>query len=123
SDKRFLLLRAGIARPILRERLEKGGATEVRDVATYETRPATSLPAELTEALDARRVNWITFTSSSTARNFASLLGERWRDRLDGVKIASIGPITSETLRELGRSPDVEATTFNVEGLVDALCA
>src|SRR5581483_6155732 len=74
SGKRFLLLRTDIARPILREKLQLGGAAEVRDVPIYETRPATSLPPQLITALAEHRIDWITFTSSSTAKNFVALL-------------------------------------------------
>ncbi len=121
SGKRFLLLRADIARPLLRERLKDGGAVEVRDVPIYETKSTAALPTELIEALAAREVHWITFTSSSTVRNFVSLLGENYLDRMNGVKIASIGPITSQTLRELRLAPTVEAKTFDLGGLVAAL--
>jgi uroporphyrinogen III methyltransferase / synthase len=119
--QKFLLLRADIARPILRERLQQDGAAEVRDVAVYETRPAQSLPPALLEALAAREVTWVTFTSSSTARNFAALLGDDYRAKLGGVRIASIGPVTTATLRELGLEPTVQAETFNIEGLVESL--
>ncbi|MGH7213664.1 MAG: uroporphyrinogen-III C-methyltransferase [Tepidisphaeraceae bacterium] len=121
AGKRFLLLRADIARPVLRERLEAGGAVEVRDVAIYETKPAKELPPGLIEALDDRRVTWVTFTSSSTARNFAALLGPTCRDRLRNVNLASIGPVTTTTLRELGLEPTAQADTFNLEGLIDAM--
>jgi uroporphyrinogen III methyltransferase/synthase len=119
--KRFLLLRADIARPILRERLEKGGAAEVKDVAVYETKSAASLPAAVTEALGEGRVDWVTFTSSSTVRNLVSLLGEGHRDKLARVKIASIGPITTQTLRELGLTPTVIAEQSNIDALVEAI--
>ncbi len=121
AGKRFLLLRADIARPILREKLQQAHAAEVRDVPIYETRPAASLPQNLLDALDAKSVHWITFTSSSTAKNFTTLLGGDFRDKLKGVKIASIGPITTATLRELGLEPDAQAETFNVGGLVRAI--
>jgi uroporphyrinogen III methyltransferase/synthase len=121
TGKRFLLLRADIARPILRERLEQAGATEVRDVAIYETRLAGSLPAELLQALDARQVNWVTFTSSSTAKNFLALLGDDYRRRLEGVHLASIGPITTNALRESGLEPTVQAETYNIAGLLEAI--
>jgi uroporphyrinogen III methyltransferase/synthase len=120
-DKRFLLLRADIARPVLRERLRQDGAGEVRDVAIYETRPAEGLPPQLLEALTRREVQWVTFTSSSTATNFVRLLGEGYGELLAGVRIASIGPVTSHTLRELGLQPTVEADTFNIDGLVAAM--
>ena len=96
-------------------------AAAVRDVAIYETRRAAALPPELLDALEAGRLSWITFTSSSTARNLAALLGEGYRERLANVKLASIGPITTATLRELGLEPHVQAETFNVEGLVAAI--
>ena len=118
---RFLLLRADIARPVLRERLRHDGAAEVRDVAVYETKRAGSLPEPLLDALAAAELTWVTFTSSSTARNFTELLGPDYRGRLAGVKLASIGPVTTATLRELGLEPTVQADTFNVDGLVAAM--
>ena len=121
KGNKFLLLRADIARPVLRERLVRDGAAEVRDVAIYETEPAASLPEPLLDALAAGELTWVTFTSSSTARNFADLLGPNYRDRIRGVKLASIGPITTATLRELGLEPTVQADRFNLDGLVDAI--
>jgi uroporphyrinogen III methyltransferase/synthase len=121
AGKRFLLLRADIGRPILVERLKKGGAARVDDVAIYETRIAKALPDELLEALENRRANWVTFTSSSTAKNLAALLGPDYRAKLAGVRIASIGPVTSATLKELGLEPTVVASTSNIDGLVEAI--
>jgi uroporphyrinogen III methyltransferase/synthase len=121
AGKKFLLLRADIARPVLRERLTHAGAAQVKDVAIYETHPAKDLPPGLVEALAAGNINWITFSSSSTARNFVSLLGAENRSLLSRVKLASIGPVTSATLRELGLEPAVEAKTFNIDGLVQAI--
>jgi uroporphyrinogen III methyltransferase/synthase len=122
AGRRFLLLRADIARPILRQRLEQAGAAEVRDVAIYQTRQARSLPPLLLQALSQRQVHWISFTSSSTVRNFVELLGQDYLRLLAGVKIASIGPITTSTLRELGLTPTVQAEQFTVSGLVQAMC-
>jgi uroporphyrinogen III methyltransferase/synthase len=119
KGKRVLMLRADIARPLLREKLQEAGA-EVHDLCVYETRPAQSLPPEVWVALKQGRIDWVTFTSSSTARNFVRLLDDQ-RDLLAGVRIASIGPITSQTVRELGFSPAVEAEVFNIAGLVEAL--
>ncbi|HEY1339275.1 MAG TPA: uroporphyrinogen-III C-methyltransferase [Bryobacteraceae bacterium] len=123
AGKRFLLLRADIARPMLRERLQQGGAAKVLDLPVYETKVAAALPDELVEALDAGRVSWVTFTSSSTARNFVTLLGADYRERLRNVRLASIGPITTQTLKDLGLEPAVQADQFNIEGLVSALRA
>jgi uroporphyrinogen III methyltransferase/synthase len=121
AGKRFLLLRADIARPILREHLEQGGAAEVRDVAVYETKTAAGLPPELLDALRENRVDWITFTSSSTAANFVKLLGQDYRTQIQNVRLASIGPITTQTLQQFGLTPAVEARAFNLDGLVNAI--
>jgi uroporphyrinogen III methyltransferase / synthase len=121
AGRRFMLLRADIARPLLRERLLAGGAAEVVDVPVYETVSVPSLPADLLEALKGRLVQWITFTSSSTARNFFELLGSGAAEAMADVKIASIGPITSKTIRECIFEPTVEARTFTIAGLVEAI--
>lgn len=121
AGKRFLLLRADIARPVVRQRLEAAGAQEVRDVAIYDTRPTTALPAAVVAAMDAERVDWITFTSSSTATNLVALLGPTYREQLDGVRLASIGPVTTATMRELGLEPDVTASDSTIDGLVTAI--
>ncbi|QOV87306.1 uroporphyrinogen-III C-methyltransferase [Humisphaera borealis] len=121
KGKRHLLLRADIARPVLRQRLSADGSLEVSDVAVYETRPAAALPPTLIDALAAGDVQWVTFTSSSTAKNFVALLGDDYKAKLAGVKIASIGPITTATLKDLGLEPTVQAETFNLQGLLSAL--
>jgi uroporphyrinogen III methyltransferase/synthase len=120
---RFLLLRADIARPVLNDLLVREGAAEVVDLPIYATKIVDALPPALLEALDAGEVHWITFTSSSTAKNFATLLGPDYRGRLKNVRIASIGPITTQTLKELGVEPTVQADQFNIEGLVSAIRA
>lgn len=121
AGKRFLLLRADIARPILRQRLEAGGAAEVKDIPVYETRTAEALPPAMLAALEAGEVGWVTFTSSSTARNFVTLLGPDYKQKLANIKLASIGPITTQTMRELGLEPTVQAEEFNIAGLVRAI--
>ncbi|MGE5610103.1 MAG: uroporphyrinogen-III C-methyltransferase [Bacillota bacterium] len=121
QGKRFLLLRADIARPILRQKLQENGAAEVRDVAIYQTKIAPSLPPTLLEALSEKHVHWITFTSSSTAKNFVTLLGKDYARQLQGVKIASIGPVTTATLKDLSLPITVQAEAFNIDGLIDAI--
>ncbi|HYN16345.1 MAG TPA: uroporphyrinogen-III synthase, partial [Terriglobales bacterium] len=69
-----------------------------------------------------QRPTAITFTSSSTVRNFVALLGsDEPAKALHGITIASIGPVTSATLRELGLRVDVEAKEYTIPGLVKAL--
>ncbi len=119
AGKRFLLLRADIARPALPQRLTAAGA-EVTEVTAYQTRIAGELPTTVIDALKDGSVDWITFTSSSTATNLITMLGDN-RHWLENVNIASIGPITSKTLGELNITPTVEATTSNMAGLVDTI--
>jgi len=123
KDRRFVLLRADIARPILVEKLESAGAASVEDVTVYETRPASALPEELVAALSEKRVNWITFTSSSTAKNLCALLGDNYAEQLKDVKLASIGPVTTTALKELGLTPTVEAAQADTSSLVAALAS
>ena len=118
AGKRFLLLRADIARPALVEKLTEAGA-EVTERSIYRTQPADALPDELYEILDAGQLSWVTFTSSSTVRNFVALIGGA--EKLAGVKVASIGPITSDTVREMGLAVTIEAGTHNIAGLVEAI--
>lgn len=119
KGKRFLLLRADIARPALPKLLAEAGA-HVTELTAYQTRLAPALPPEVLEALREKTADWITFTSASTATNMAELLGSE-RDLIQHVKIASIGPITSEAIRALGWNVALEATQSDIPGLVDAL--
>jgi len=120
KGRRFLLLRADIARPMLRDRLEAAGAGLILDIPVYETHPVSVLPDQVLDLLRARQIHWITFTSSSTAKNFVSLLASE-TSLLQDVKRASIGPVTSHTLREMRLIPTVEATHYNIAGLVEAI--
>ena len=119
AGKSVLLLRADIARPALPGLLAKAGA-HVIEVAAYQTKVADSLPEEAMEALRRKEINWVTFTSGSTASNLVKLLGTE-RTLLDGVKTASIGPVTSEVMREAGLDITVEAQNSNVPGVIEAI--
>lgn len=120
--KGFLIPRARVARDVIPRVLEERGA-RVEVVEAYQTvtpeHPADELRRLLTPAPDA-----ITFTSSSTALNFAKLLGEaQLAEMLRGVVIASIGPVTSNTLRQLALTVDIEAHESTIGGLVRAISA
>lgn len=118
--RKVLLFRADIARTALSDALQGLGA-QCDDCSAYRiVRPA-SLPAELREALEAGRVDWITFTSSSTFENLRALLGVDGDRYLRGTKLASIGPITSQTIRDAGLEPAVEARPYTIEALVEAI--
>jgi len=121
--RRVLLVRARVARDVIPEELRKAGA-RVHVVEAYETVVPEESRARLVKALNDphQRPTAITFTSSSTARNFVTLLGsDEPAKTLHGIILASIGPVTSATLRELGLHVDVEAQEFTIPGLVKAL--
>ncbi len=118
--KAFLIPRARVARDLVPRVLEERGA-RVEVVEAYQT-VAPDIPAEEITRLLTPPPDAITFTSSSTAANFAKLVGEhRVGQTLRGVAIASIGPVTSETLRKLGLIVTLEAHESTMAGLVHAL--
>ena len=122
SGKRVLLVRAKVARDVIPEELRKAGA-RVHVVEAYETVVPEESRARLRKALESsERPTVITFTSSSTARNFVALMDSKDATQsLRGISLASIGPVTSATLRELGLRVDVEAAEYTILGLVQAL--
>ena len=111
---RALVLRAREGRDVLPDALRARGA-EVDVVALYETVPE---PLDEATAAAARHADYLTFTSASTVRFFVAAAGE---DSLRGPRLASIGPATSEALREHGAEPDLEADPHTPDGLVAAL--
>jgi uroporphyrinogen III methyltransferase/synthase len=121
AGRKILLPRAAEARPILPEQLSKMGAA-VDDIPVYHTRAAAGNAERLVAQLETGAVDMITFTSSSTARNFKALLPrDRFDDLMRNVTIASIGPITSDTARKLGFDVHLTADTFTIPGLVAAI--
>jgi len=95
---------------------------DVVEVPAYTTRRAEGNSARLGEALVAGRVDVVTFTSSSTARNFAELFSEHERRAwLGRVTVASIGPITAATAAEYGMTTDVMPGEYTIPALAKAL--
>jgi uroporphyrinogen III methyltransferase/synthase len=120
---RVLLARAADSRDVLVRELTAMGAS-VTEVAAYRTRPATEGAAELCEALARRRVDVVTFTSSSTVRHFAALLGTSELPRLmEGVTVACIGPITRATAAEHGLRTQVMPGDYTIPALARAIVA
>ncbi len=118
--QRFLLLRSDIARPTLRVWLAAQNH-QVDDVAVYDTRKPAALPANAAKLLEEKKIDWITFTSSSTARFLAELIGPGFVQKLGRSRLASIGPITSTEIRSLGLRVDAEASPPGIGELVDAI--
>ncbi|MBF0200189.1 MAG: uroporphyrinogen-III C-methyltransferase [Desulfamplus sp.] len=119
--KKILLPRAREARTILPEELSGMGA-EVDEVTAYVTRQVEEERETITELLENGEVDMVTFTSSSTVKNFKALFTpENFPSLMDSVKIASIGPITSDTAREEGLEPHITASEYTIPGLVRAI--
>jgi uroporphyrinogen III methyltransferase / synthase len=122
KGKRFLIPRAEKAREILPEGLLKmGGIVDV--VAVYKTGfPEKADIAEIKLMLNEKKLSAVTFTSSSTVTHFVEMMDDdNLAALLDGVTIASIGPVTSATVKECGIPVHVEATTYTIDGLLKAL--
>ncbi len=118
---RVLLPRAKEARSVLPEELTRMGMS-VDDVTVYETWQAQESAAELVARLEAGTVDMVTFTSSSTVKNFLRLLPSDGTDRLmQDIAVASIGPITSQTARDLGLAVTTEAESYTIPGLIQAI--
>src|SRR5579885_2674625 len=116
KGKRVLLVRAKVARDVIPRELRRAGA-HVNVVEAYETVLPASSRQRLRSALkkSEARPHIVTFTSSSTVKNFIALLGgpkSSLRARLAGIMLCSIGPVTSATLREFGLRPDIQAKEF-----------
>jgi len=128
KGKRVLLVRAKVARDVIPRELKKAGA-QVDVFEAYETVVPKSSRTRLRTALRRAktRPDVITFTSSSTVRNFVTLLGagrgpsKKRPEILEGITFASIGPVTSATLRELHLEVDVEAQQYTIPGLIEAI--
>ncbi len=116
--RRFLLSRASRGREVLAEQLRAAGAA-VEQIVVYTSTDVECPDPTVAALLRAGRIDWITVTSSAIARSLAGLFGEDLRR----AKLASISPITSGTLCELGHPPAVEAAQYTMAGLAAAIAA
>jgi uroporphyrinogen III methyltransferase/synthase len=109
AGKRILLPRAAVARDIIPIELRKRGA-HVDVVEAYRT--------VAPEIRDIPKFDAITFTSSSTVKNFVAAAGA---ESLAAAKVVTIGPVTTQTARDLGLTVAAQAEVYTTEGLVQAL--
>jgi uroporphyrinogen III methyltransferase/synthase len=116
ENSTILLARAETARDVLPQELAKLGAI-VDEAVAYRTVPETEDVSGALARFNAEGADLITFTSSSTVENFMALQLP-WPA---GLKTASIGPITSKTMRDLGLTVDVEAKQYDIPGLTAAI--
>ena len=131
SAQHILLARAAEARKVLVTELQQAGA-QVDEVAAYYTVAVArddEQGREVLHLLQSHQLDILTFTSSSTVRNFVAWLksceqgetGPLMDLIMQQTRLASIGPITSQTARELGFKVDIEAKEFTINGLVEAI--
>jgi uroporphyrinogen III methyltransferase/synthase len=113
AGARVLLPRAAGAREILPAMLRQAGA-RVEEVASYDTARPLSGSAEVRRLIEEGGVDLVTFTSSSTVRNFLALLGEDAAGLLRQTRIGCIGPITAETARSAGLTVDIQPSAYTV---------
>lgn len=149
AGKKLLLVRASRGREVLAEKLTQAGGI-VEQVVVYESQDVADFDEEVKELWQADsareeqndgqndgqsesqndgqnhgavatspNIEWITVTSSAIARSVHAM----WGERLKQVKIASISPITSQTLRELGLEPSAEAKSYTTDGVIEAVLA
>jgi len=116
AGKRFLLARASRGRQVLPDQLIAAGGI-VEQVVVYATSDVETADADVTAALAAGGVDWVTVTSSTIARAIVALFGEQ----LCKTRLVSISPVTSQTLVVLGHPPAIEATEYTMTGLVAAI--
>ncbi|MDY7095058.1 MAG: uroporphyrinogen-III synthase [Acidobacteriota bacterium] len=121
-DDQVLLPQAADARPTLEQAL-RAAQVPVSAVTAYDKRLPPQAAAQAEELFLDSPLGWVTFTSPRIARSFAELLGGAWPSRRNELRAASIGPVTSTALRELGVEPAAEAARPSDDELVAATVA
>ncbi len=116
AGKQFLLARASRGRDVLPRLLQEAGAA-VEQIVVYTSTDVAQPDEEISERLVRGEIAWVTVTSSAIARSLAALFG----DELRQARLASISPITSQTLRESGHEPAVEASEYTMSGVIAAI--
>ena len=126
GGRNILIVRAKVGREILPETLRGAGA-QVMVAPVYQNMPPPGARDALVADLEAGRIDAITFTSSSTVKNFVDLVGaashEELAKLLHRVRIAAIGPITGKTITDHGLTVDIQPEQYTIEALVAAVAA
>ncbi len=119
KEDKILIPRAKNARDYLVDKL--GEICTVKEVHTYESVIDTSRKDEILDILDKKELDYITFASSSSVRNFVEIIGEENLEKINSSKVISIGPITSDTARELNIDVYKEAEKATIDKIVEAI--
>ena len=121
NGTRFLLPQSAIASPLVAKGLREAGAS-VSAMPAYRTIPEEDLPEGLVEAMEVGAIDMVTFTSSSTVKNFFNALPEGIRETLiPKITAASIGPATTKTIEEFGLTPAVVPVNATIPDFVEAI--
>jgi len=121
TGKKILLPRAQKGRSVLPVELTRMGAI-VDDVAAYSTKPESTNSEHVMDLLSLGDIDLVTFTSSSTVRNFFNMLpSEKCKIFMKKMETASIGPITAETAKKTGFNVNLMAESYTIPGLCDAI--
>ncbi len=122
KGKRILIPRAKEGRELLPEKLKELGAI-VDEIPVYRIVKPEGEKEKIKELFKRKEIDVITFTSSSTVKNFVSMFNDKEEilELIDGVKIASIGPVTAETLKSSGIKTDIMPEKYTIPDLVEAI--
>ncbi len=119
QGKKILLLRSRLASNELVDLLQQAGA-EVDNVPLYTVKAEKSESKPLKEMITSGAVDWLTFTSPSCVRAFFEQVPPDLVNS-GNVRVASIGPVTSEQLKNIGVKIDIQAAEHTINGLLDAI--
>jgi len=117
AGKRILLVRGSRGRTLLSDQLERLGAV-VDQMSVYQSVDLTVPAPEIASLVRCGKIDWITVTSSAIGRSLVRMFGGDLRK----TKLASISPITSQTLTDCGFPPTAEATKATLPALIEAVC-
>lgn len=116
QGKRVLIVRASRGRDVLAESLSRSGAN-VTQLTAYQHRDVETLDPLIAEMASAGQIHWITLTSSASAESAARLFGEN----MNQMKIATLSPVTSSQVRQLGFDVDAEADPYTMDALAECI--
>ncbi|OPJ55968.1 uroporphyrinogen-III C-methyltransferase [Alkalithermobacter paradoxus] len=119
ENDNILIPRASEARDYLIENLSK--ICNIKEIKIYETILGEGKKEQIIKLLDQKIINYITFTSSSTVKNFISIIGKENIDKLKNTKLISIGPVTSKTITEFGLNIYREAKNYTIDGILEQI--
>lgn len=122
AGKKILLPRAAEARAVLPKELARSGA-KVDVIPVYESRPAGEDASEILSLLESGGLDCVSFGSSSTVRNFLSLIPPAALRGEKAPALAAIGPVTAATLKEFGLQADIEPQNYTIPDLAEAIAA